>query len=262
MGDVRIGTSGFSYEDWKGHFYSEKIKKSDMLAYYATQFNTIEINSTYYAIPSPIVFSKMIEKTPDDFTFVVKMNQDITHSPEVNPLTVESYLKSIQPLINENRLGCILAQYPWNFKCIASNVARIRQLREMMGDLPVVIEFRNIEWISEKSFEFLRKHNLGFCCVDEPRLEGLVPDVAVATSQIGYMRFHGRNAAKWWKHDEAWERYDYRYTADEMQEWIPKIKGISEKTDKTFVFFNNHYKGQATDNAAEFKNMLQDALSR
>lgn len=262
MGDVLIGTSGFSYEDWKGHFYSETIKKSDMLSYYATRFNTVEINSTYYAIPSPASFNRMIEKTPEGFTFVVKMNKDITHSPEVITSSVGSYIQSIQPFITENRLGCILAQYPWSFKCTSTNVARIRQLREMMGDLPIVIEFRNIEWISDKAFEFLSKHDLGFCCVDEPPLEGLIPHIAVSTSRIGYMRFHGRNSAKWWEHDEAWQRYDYRYTAIEMQEWVPKIKDISEKTEKTFVFFNNHYKAQAVDNAEEFKIMLQDALSR
>lgn len=262
MGDVLIGTSGFSYEDWKGHFYSETIKKGDMLSYYAARFNTVEINSTYYAIPSPASFSRMIEKTPEDFTFVVKMNKDVTHSPEVSPSSVESYLKAIQPIIAENRLGCILAQYPWSYKLTSSNVARIRHLRETMGDLPIVIEFRNIEWISDRAFEFLGKHDLGFCCVDEPQLQGLIPPIAMATSRIGYMRFHGRNAAKWWKHDESWERYDYRYTADEMKEWIPKIKEISDKTEKTFVFFNNHYKGQAADNAQEFTAMLEDSLSR
>ncbi|MDI6827261.1 MAG: DUF72 domain-containing protein, partial [Armatimonadota bacterium] len=238
MGQIRIGTSGFSYDDWKGPFYPESISKSDMLAYYARKFFTVEINSTFYAIPSASTFKRMVEKTPSDFDFVVKANKELTHSSEVSSDHFAQFRGAILPLIESGKLGCILAQYPWSFRKNIENVSRLRQLRNEFGDLPVTIEFRNSSWISKDTFELLRECNLGFCCVDEPRLHGLMPDVVIATSPIGYVRFHGRNAEKWWVHEEAWQRYDYLYTNEELAEWVPKIRQLSESCERTYLFFN------------------------
>ncbi|MHB1000257.1 MAG: DUF72 domain-containing protein [Armatimonadota bacterium] len=256
MGDIRIGTSGFSYDDWKGFFYPEKTRKGDMLAYYAQHFKVVEINSSYYAMPSPITFERMSAKTPDDFEFVIKAHQDITHAPQVSPDSFKSFNNALEPLIAQKKLGCVLAQYPWNFKHTPANIDRINQLRDGFEDVPVIVEFRNSEWVSESTFKLLRDNNLGFCCVDEPKLKGLMPPLAVATSSIGYLRFHGRNAAKWWQHEEAWQRYDYRYSENELQEWIPMIASLAQVTDKSYVFFNNHYQSKAADNAKQFCDML------
>lgn len=122
--------------------------------------------------------------------------------------------------------------------------------------MPTVVEFRNSAWISEDTFALLKDLGLGFCSVDEPRLKGLIPPVAAATSAIGYVRFHGRNAAKWFKHDQAYERYDYLYSEEELNEWIPKVKDIESKTVQTYVFFNNHYQGKSVRNAMMFAKLL------
>jgi len=98
--------------------------------------------------------------------------------------------------------------------------------------------------------------SIGYCCVDEPRLKGLMPPLAVLTSNIGYVRFHGRNSEKWWKHEQAFERYNYLYSPEELSEWVGKIKALAEKSDKTFVIFNNHYQGQATLNARMMEELL------
>lgn len=253
---IYIGTSGFSYDDWKGRFYPERIAKKDMLSYYAAMFKAVEINSTYYAIPPITTFATMDAKTPDDFRFAVKAHKDMTHTSDASDESFLAFLRSIRPLRDSGKFGCMLAQFPWSFKPTPENIDRLCEFRERVGDLPTVIEFRNSAWVNENTFALLRDLDLGFCSVDEPRLKGLMPPVAAATSAIGYVRFHGRNAAKWFKHDQAYERYDYLYSEEELNEWVPKVRDIESKTTQTYVFFNNHYQGKSVRNAAMFAKML------
>ena len=253
---IYIGTSGFSYDDWKGHFYPDRIDKKDMLSYYARSFNTVEINATYYAVPSAASVAAMDKKTPEDFQFVVKAHKDMTHADQPRPEVFDAFLAAIQPLRDSGKLGCVLAQYPWSFKPTPENQGRLRQFKDRVGDVPAVVEFRNADWVSEETFDGLRELGLGFCSVDEPRLKGLMPPIAVATSDIGYVRFHGRNAKKWWRHEQAHERYDYLYSKDELTEWVPKVEEIDGRTRKTYLFFNNHYQGKSAQNAKMFAAML------
>lgn len=256
MAKTYIGTSGFSYEDWRGVFYPEDISKSDMLSFYAKFFPAVEINSSFYAIPSPLTFEKMCKKTPDDFQFAVKVNKDLTHSEQAEPVLFEKFSRAIEPIASAGKLGCLLAQYPWSFRRSQANVDRLRQLQEELNRFPLVVEFRNASWAVAETFHFLKQIGIGYCCVDEPRMRGLMPMISVATSPIGYVRFHGRNAETWWHHQEAWQRYDYLYTADELKEWIPRVQALLSSTAKAFIFFNNHYLGKAAKNALLFGNML------
>jgi len=134
---------------------------------------------------------------------------------------------------------------------------RLKQFHDEFADIPVVVEFRNASWVSEDVFELMRIEHLGYCCVDEPRLRGLMPDTAITTSQIGYVRFHGRNADKWWAHLESHDRYDYLYSESELEEWLPKVREIVENTEQVFLFFNNHYEGKAVQNAQLLSRMLE-----
>ncbi len=120
----------------------------------------------------------------------------------------------------------------------------------------MVVEFRNAAWVNQPTFDLLRSLGLGFCSVDEPRLRGLVPPVAVATDPLAYVRFHGRNAAKWYQHQEAWERYDYVYTEDELREWVPKLWELDATAPLTLVYFNNHFGGQAVRGARDLGQLL------
>jgi uncharacterized protein YecE (DUF72 family) len=130
-------------------------------------------------------------------------------------------------------------------------------VKERFGTIPLVAEFRHAGWIEEPVFEFLKEHRIGFCCVDEPRHPSLPPPVAIATSAIGYVRFHGRSRAKWWQHGEASERYDYLYSEEELKEWIPKIRALLSVSEKIYAFFNNHPRGQAVANAKMLEEMMQ-----
>jgi uncharacterized protein YecE (DUF72 family) len=254
---ILVGTSGFSYDDWKGPFYPANLSKKDMLSYYARQFNTVEINSTYYAIPSPRSFAAMADNTPDYFTFTVKAHKDITHSQSTSQEAVEAFLRSIHPLEDAGKLGCILVQYPWSFKNTPQNLDRVKALKESIGEIPTVIEFRNSDWIGDAIYDVLRSLGLGFCSVDEPDLKGLMPKVCISTSKIGYVRFHGRNAKDWWKNEQSYQRYDYLYQEHELSEWAPKIQELSENTEKVYIYFNNHYKGKSAANAKMIADLLK-----
>ncbi len=260
MGQISVGTCGFSYADWKGVFYPESIKQTAMLSFYASEFNAVELDFTYYAMPNARNIDAMAKKTPDSFIFSVKAHKSMTHERTLNPeedrKNFQSFTLAMEPLIATGKLGCVLVQFPWGFKRTSENESYLDFVREELGDLPAVIEFRNIEWVKDEVFIKLERLNLGFCCVDEPKLKGLFPPLSRCTSDIAYLRFHGRNAAKWWNAKEGWERYDYQYAKRELEEWVPKVLKLSSETQKTFVLFNNHHAGQAVVNARMLKELL------
>ncbi len=253
---VYLGTSGFSYSDWVGSFYPVGMPKWEWLAYYAREFNACELNSTFYALPKPSNLRALAEKTGEGFLFSIKANQEMTHQRKDNAPTFRAFVDVLEPIIAVGKLGCILAQFPYSFRLNRRNWDYLGLLKERLGELPVVIEFRNAGWLRSELFDWLRSLDLGFCCVDEPPLPNLLPPLAEATSKIGYVRFHGRNSAKWWQHEQAYERYDYSYTPQELSEWVPKIRKLDNMTEKTFVFANNHWRGQAVDTIRQLRLML------
>jgi uncharacterized protein YecE (DUF72 family) len=253
---IYFGTSGFSYKDWVGVFYPAGMPQRDWLSFYAREFNSCEINSTYYAMPSATTLKAMSEKTGEGFTFVIKANQEMTHQRKDVTAISETFRQVLEPILSAGKLGCILAQFPYSFNFTSYNWEYLAQLRKHLKGLPLVIEFRNARWLKTEVFQWLRKQEMGFCCVDEPQLPNLMPPVAEATSNIGYVRFHGRNKDKWWQHDEAYERYDYTYKPEELAEWLPKIKKLAETTEKTFIFANNHWRGQSIDTVRQLQMML------
>ena len=251
---ILLGTSGFSYDDWIGPVYPEDLPRWQWLPYYATQFDTVELNVTYYRLPTTKIAEGWVERTPDGFTFSVKAHRSLTHERE-DP-DFEAYQESIAPLVEAGKLACVLAQFPFSFHPTPENREYLNLVREGLPDLPVAVEFRDSGWISEDTFTQLQDLGLGFCCVDEPPLRGLMPPVARATSSPAYVRFHGRNAERWWKHEHAWERYDYTYSESELREWIPRIRALDAAGALTLVYANNHYKGQSVDTLRKLKNLL------
>ncbi|HEX74184.1 MAG TPA: DUF72 domain-containing protein [Dehalococcoidia bacterium] len=254
---IYFGTSGFSYDDWVGPFYPPDMPKREWLTYYAREFNTCEVNSTFYALPKPSSLKAMTEKTGDNFLFCIKANQEMTHQRKDNAPTFKSFCQVLEPVITAGKLGCILAQFPFSFGFNQHNWDYLGLFQERLGELPMVIEFRNAQWLRSEVFDWLSHRDLGFCCVDEPQLPNLLPPLAEATSKIGYVRFHGRNRAKWWQHEHAYERYDYNYTPQELSEWLPKIQKLNSVTEKTFVFANNHWRGQAVSTIRQLQ-MMRD----
>jgi uncharacterized protein YecE (DUF72 family) len=256
---IHIGTSGYSFQDWKGTFYPIKITSGEMLNFYAQHFKVVEINSTYYAIPQPHVFERMVEKTPPDFQFTVKANSAMTHERTDNKSVFDQFEAAIQPLVEADKFKGVLAQFPWSFKNTQDNRRYLRLCRERLANYPLIVEFRHISWISEPLFGFLRELGISYCAVDEPNLPGLVPPRVEATTDLGYVRFHGRNAKTWWGGDAS-ERYNYLYTEQQLKEWTPKIKQLSASTQETYVLFNNCHAGYAARNAKTMQSILQPDL--
>ncbi len=251
---IYIGTSGFQYDDWVGPYYPEDLPKKDWLSFYAQEFNTLEINFTYYRMPTARNLFAMAKKVPERFLFTVKATQEMTHARERDPKVFQQFIQAIAPLQETNKFGGILAQFPNSFRATDESRDYIKWFREQLGVLPVVVEFRNKEWLTPETYQLLSENKLGFCGVDEP----FFPRVAEVTGPVAYVRFHGRNYKKWWKHDQPYERYDYTYKPEELEEWTPKIEQMNTMAEKTFIFANNHYRGQGIDTARQLKLMLPD----
>jgi uncharacterized protein YecE (DUF72 family) len=254
---IRFGTSGFSYDDWVGPVYPADLPRRSWLEFYAQQFDTVELNVTYYRLPAPKTVEGWVAHTPEHFLFAVKAHGSLTH--ERQDPDFPGFVQAIEPLTQSGKLACVLAQFPHAFHPTPANREYLGQLRSGFGELPVVVEFRDREWVSEATFELLRRQSLGYCCVDEPALRGLMPPLAVATSRLGYVRLHGRNAARWWEHEQAYERYDYTYQRQELEEWIPRLHTLEEASDLVLVYANNHDRGQSVDALRQLSLLLTQA---
>lgn len=253
---IVIGTSGYSFDDWVGPFYPSWVSRSDRLAYYTRHFPVVEINSTYYGIPQARVFHQMERKTPDGFEFLVKLHASQTHARAGHVESTAALIDSVTPLIEKEKFGGFLAQFPWAFQAQRPNAVYLLELRKLIPpELPFYVEFRHASWIEEKTFDWLAKIGVGYCSVDEPQLKGLVPPVVRATGAPGYVRFHGRNAENWWGRGRG-DRYDYTYTEDELREWVRKIRDLEQETGKVYLFFNNCHHAQAVEGAKMMSELL------
>ncbi len=253
---ILIGTAGYSYPDWVGPFYPEGIKKSEMLAYYAREFMFTEVNSTYYAMPNKYMTWNLAQKTPEGFQFVVKTHQSMTHQRSAGQDIYAQFKDSLQPLAEAGKLGGVLAQFPYSFHYTRANLEYLKEMTGYLAGIPAAVEFRNQKWLNDKTFAFLKAQGLAYVCVDEPDIKGLVKPVTAVTAGIGYVRFHGRNAARWYDHKESYERYNYLYSEEELAEWVPRIRELEAKAQKIFVSMNNHYQGQAVRNARMIREKL------
>lgn len=255
---VLIGTSGYSYDDWRGVFYPPEIAKNDFLGYYATQFPAVEVNYSYYRQPHPDTSERMVKKTPDNFLFAVKAHRSLTH--EVSDRLdndVEEFKTGIEPFVEASRLGAVLFQYPYSFHYTPQSRTHLARVLAAFDGLPRAVEFRNREWQRDSVTAGLRRMEVSQVSVDEPALPNLPIPQVTATADFAYVRFHGRNSENWWTGDNV-SRYDYRYEDSELLEWIPRFKQFLAHCKKVFVFFNNHSRAQAVTNAK----MMNDLMER
>jgi len=290
---ILVGTSGYSFADWVGPFYPPGTRSGDFLAFYARQFDAVEVNSTYYRIPHPRVMEQMEKKTPAGFRFVVKLNQAMTHEGAREPALYQEFLAAIDPLKAAGKYDGLLAQFPWGFKCTPQALGHLEALRERLPGEPLFVEFRHDSWNRPETGPWLRERHLGFCAVDEPALESLMPPVTMVTAEDAYVRFHGRNAANWWGGSgrgargaapgrptavpaagtpqtslfaaasgsppppASGDRYDYDYAERELREWLGRIQELAQRARRTYLFFNNCHAGQAARNAKLMQELLR-----
>lgn len=269
MSSILIGTSGYDYPEWKNVFYPSEIKRSDFLSYYATKFNAVELNNTFYNMPTADRLKSFYERSKGKIEFSIKANRLLTH--EVSSQwqnAAEDFKHALIPILEKDKLCAVLFQFPQNFHYTNDNRIYLAKLIAAFEGFPVVIEFRHKEWIRESVFEGLnqRKASVAFC--DMPQLKYLPQSVLELSQKSGstqfigpnaYIRLHGRNANAWYTAEpqaNGSARYDYEYTSKELEKFVPIIQAAIKEGRKAQVFFNNHPKGNGAKNALELMGMV------
>ncbi|MCX7654188.1 MAG: DUF72 domain-containing protein [Fervidobacterium sp.] len=245
-----IGTSGFSFDDWVGTVYPEYIRKTEMFTYYWQHygFNSVELNFTFYQIPTQKVILNLLRRAPAGFKFAVKLHNSITHGGSAE--NIESFLKACNILIEEEKMIGYLAQFPYNFRKNEESLNYVRKIIRILGPANIFLEFRHKSWVNCP--ELTQCHNNVYLVIpDLPKIIGLFPLIK-AKSETVYLRLHGRNP-NWFTSDEK-TRYNYNYTEKELKDIIETV--LPEKIQNAYVFFNNCYRGQALKNALMFRDIV------
>ena len=255
---IRIGPAGWSYKDWEGTVYPPHGSKFDPLAYLSAYFDTIEINSPFYRIPPATHAKSWVRRvsTNPDFKFTTKVFRGFTHEKE--PLAkadVKAFRDYLAPLAEHDRLGAILIQFPWSFRNSPESREKLVGLFTAFAAYPKALEVRHSTFQEPEFYEFLEEHDVSWVNVDQPLFSDSVKPSDTVTGPIAYARLHGRNYEKWFAHAETWERYNYLYSAQELEPWVERIEKMSKKKE-TYVVTNNHFRGQAILNAADLKESL------
>jgi uncharacterized protein YecE (DUF72 family) len=296
MGEILVGTCSWTDKTLieSGRFYPSGAHSAETrLRYYASQFRVVEVDSAYYALPSEKTSRLWVERTADGFIFDVKafrlftrhptplsaLPRDISEAlpsglrgkaaiyqrdlpPELVAELWRRFEQALLPLDSAGKLGVVLFQFPPWFQPASETREYMLACSDRLGQYTAAIEFRHHAWLDDRNIEktlgFLRDHNLAFVCVDEPQgLRSSVAPIAEATADIGLVRFHGRNRETWEKRGiSVSERFNYRYTEEELRGWAPKLKELAAKTRQLHVLFNNCHQDKAAANARQMVLML------
>ncbi len=265
---------------------------ADRLRYYSAQFDTVEVDSTFYGLPTSATSRLWAERTPPGFVFHVKAFGMLTRHgvrPEGLPTTLRAghhleidrygrilhppaelraqvfslFSEALQPLREEGKLGIILMQFPPYFVANQSNRDYIARSAALLMPDRVAVEFRHVSWVKPEevtnTLDLLSSLGLTYVCVDEPRLSGptVLPPLTAVTAEVAYVRFHGRNAATWnARVGSAAERFKYFYSPEELAEWVAPVRHLQEQTPTTYLMFNNCYADYAPRNAQQMMSLL------
>lgn len=285
MGEIRIGTSGWSYPGgrgtWNGIFYPvpagrrpRGATKFDELRFYAEHFDTVEINSTFYGVPAVSTVQGWADRTPPGFEFSLKLFQKFTHPGMFEKATggdpwkigrkdVDAFRRAIDPLAEAGKLGALLAQFPASFKNEPDSRGYLEWLLEQFRGYQLAVELRHRGWSDEpvETLEMLDHYGAAWAQIDEPKFrfsirQNLLPNVRT----FYYLRLHGRNAAQWWKHDKSEDRYNYMYSANELKPFAEAAQTASRTVKKAYLYANNHFSAKSVASAAILKHELKQDL--
>ena len=281
--DIRIGTCSWADDALSKHWYPPGVRAAERLPYYAEHFDTVEVDSTYYRLPSDEMVERWAERTPDGFVMHVKAFGLMTRHPvkaEVLPEDLRDemprdergrvdrpprelrgevfrrFLAALGPLRAAGKLGGILFQLPPYVVHKDASLDYLEWAREQLGSDEMLVEFRHRSWLDDEhraeSLAFLERIGAGYVVVDAPRSKtarNLVPTVVATTSSTAYVRFHGRNLATWNKRGgSAAERFDYLYSDEELGEWIEPLRELAGQAEEAYAFFNNNASSEDPEN--------------
>ena len=244
--DVHVGTSGWTYSDWTGVFYPPDLPDSERLSYYASQFDTVEINSTFYRFPPRTMITALNRRLPEGFHLVVKGTRRVTHFQKL--LDCQEVLKAfLDRVLTLRTLRVLLWQLPPSLRQDLERLEGFLQLlqREASG-VRHAVEFRHASWWAAETAEVLRRYGAAFVAVSHPNLP---PDV-LPTADFLYVRFHGLGK----------QLYRYNYSHEELSQWVHRLRPHLEGRT-LYAFFNNDYEAFAPHNAMTFRSLLAEALT-
>ena len=255
---IRVGPAGWSYTDWEGTVYPPHGSKFDHLAYLASFFDTIEINSPFYRIPPPTHATSWVRRVGGnpDFKFTTKVFRGFTHEKaKLEASDIRAFRRYLDPLMDAGKLGAILLQFPWSFKNSPESIGKLDALFKAFDAYPKALEVRHATFQNGEFFDYLDERGVAWVNVDQPLFSDSVKPDDTTTGPLAYVRLHGRNYEKWFAHKESWERYNYLYSKEELDPWIERVSKMATNKD-TYVVTNNHFRGQAIVNAGEIKHGL------
>jgi len=248
---IYIGTSGYYFKDWIGPVYKKGTKPVDMLSsYFALGFNCLELNFSYYRIPSVEHLARFSREAPDNFAYILKAYKGITHNFEGTQVLMEFLDNYSKGNVCGNFKG-VLAQFPESFHMNNSNINFLNIIISYFSDIKLYIEFRSNEWINKDIMNLLKEKSVGYVSVDLPKIGNLPQLTTDITADRAYVRLHGRNMDWYGKGD----RYNYLYSENELAEIKKKIDYSINNSNNAFIFFNNCHGGFAVKNALQFSNM-------
>ena len=274
MSRIRVGTSGWSYPTgagtWNGVFYPKKKAGFDELRFYAEHFDTVEVNSSFYRVPSIDATRSWARRTPDGFEFSLKLYQKFTHPDmflkatgqdpsELDRDDVDQFRAAIDPLAAAGKLGALLAQFPASFRNDRNARGYLEWLLNAFGDYQVAVELRHRSFSEDpvETMQILAAHGAALVQIDEPKFKDSIrqnrrPNVKT----MYYMRLHGRNAAEWWSHEKSEDRYNYLYAGSELDPIVEEVEEASREVKKSYVYANNHFSAKSVANAITIKHKL------
>ncbi len=267
-GQIRLGTSSWTGEGWVGSFYPANAKPQDFLPIYAREFDTVEIDSTFYRVPTAKTVEQWRERTPKGFTFTAKVPQVITHQKML--LDAESDLAAFVKVMDllGAKLGPLLLQFPYfnkqTFRGVGFFLERLEPfLKQLPKEHQWVVEVRNRNWLSEKLYSVLRRHGVALALVDHawmPRPRELFETGDPVTADFTYIRWLG-DRKRIEEITTVWNKLVIDRTA-EMVEWMPAIEKLLKRRLTIYAYFNNHYAGFGPASARAFSEMLDRAVGK
>ena len=259
--NIYIGSAGWSYPDWQGIVYPKnKPPGFSELEFYSQYFNLVEINSSFYKIPSEKTVEKWqatAKKTNPQFKFLIKLWNKFTHAaPFIERDKVDQFNKAFSCL-KKNEIGGLLVQFPWSYKYDKKNLLYILDIAEAFSEYHICAELRHGSWDNNTVLEQFKKKQITFVNIDQPIIGNSLKRTKHITSPVGYLRLHGRNENAWFNEQSGRDaRYNYLYSKQELDEWYEYITSSSKNFEQYFVVFNNHFRGQALINAFQMHNKL------
>lgn len=257
-----FGTAGWSYKDWEDTVYPVPREPFfNPLLFLSRDFDFVEVNTTFYRIPSLKLTNGWVSKTESlpHFSFWIKIYQHFTHKREWTENDMRDFFNSCQPLIQSNKLAGFLAQFPYSFKLSTDNFDYLMNLQKYFQAHTFAVEFRHNSWNREETMDAFKRNRMIWVNIDQPVISQSLPLTWHLTHpEISYFRLHGRNYQSWFSNQGRDARYNYSYSTQELTQIVEKIKKLKKLARTIFVSGNNHYKGQAVRNLKELKTILKE----